>query len=225
MTNNLNEFAELIRKGKQEQRAKTLPLITDFVSEVARAKEKQEAASPVKKSDVADIISTIKTEVDTIVQEKLESQKQDENPAEKYLQVIKVMQGEIKLLRDYVHETRTAIRGMTPGGGEVRILRMDDVLRLEPTDGQVLAWSTALNKFVPTNIQSDDTMPLSKRIDFVSENLIYKGESNPGTVDSASGWRIHRLVIAPDGDVTETWAEGNANMDKVWDNRATYTFI
>jgi hypothetical protein len=32
------------------------------------------------------------------------------------------------------------------------------------------------------------------------------------------------MTISVDGDISETWASGNANYDKVWDDRLTYTY-
>lgn len=60
----------------------------------------------------------------------------------------------------------------------------------------------------------------SERTDFVTEALIYRGEAAVGSPDSAAVWRIRRLTIGSDGDVTQVWADGNSNFDKVWDDRA-----
>ena len=75
-----------------------------------------------------------------------------------------------------------------------------------------------------TTILYEEEMPYAKRTDIVNDNLIYKGEANPGTLDSAAGWRIRRLVIGNDGDVTETWADGNANFDNVWNDRVSLSY-
>lgn len=70
----------------------------------------------------------------------------------------------------------------------------------------------------PTGISEDDIV-YSKRVDFVTDNLLYRGEALVGTSEAASLWRIRRVTIGVDGDVTEVWASGTANFDKVWDNR------
>lgn len=62
-------------------------------------------------------------------------------------------------------------------------------------------------------------MAYARRTDFVSDTLIYKGEAAPGSSDIAFAWRIHRLVIAADGDVTETWANGNDSFTNAWADR------
>jgi hypothetical protein len=52
----------------------------------------------------------------------------------------------------------------------------------------------------------------------------YLGEAIPGASPAASVWRIQKLVFSVDGDVTTTWAEGNANFDNIWNNRASLTY-
>lgn len=68
----------------------------------------------------------------------------------------------------------------------------------------------------------EDTM-YAKQIDFVGETVIYKGEAVPGSLTSASVWRVRKLTLTGD-DVAETWADGNANFDNVWDNRISLTY-
>lgn len=77
----------------------------------------------------------------------------------------------------------------------------------------------------PQGPSGGDEVPLSKRVDFnIDGNLAYIGEANPGTLDSAASWRIKYLEIFSDDDVAITWASGNDNFDKIWDNRTGYTY-
>jgi hypothetical protein len=73
-------------------------------------------------------------------------------------------------------------------------------------------------------IISDEEVPYSKRIDFITDSLIYKGEAVPGASESSPVWRIHKVVIGTDNDVTETWADGVSTYNKVWADHLTYTF-
>jgi len=75
----------------------------------------------------------------------------------------------------------------------------------------------------PTGLSEDELM-FSKRVDFVDDNNIYRGEAAVGSTESAAVWRIRRIVLAQDGDVTETWAGGNADFNKQWSLRATYNY-
>lgn len=72
----------------------------------------------------------------------------------------------------------------------------------------------------------EDVMPpvYATRTDFVTANLAYVGEALPGTLDSAPSWRIKRLTLGLDDDVVTEWADGNANFDNVWNDRATLSY-
>ena len=75
----------------------------------------------------------------------------------------------------------------------------------------------------PPGINEED-MVYAKQTDFVTDSLIYKGEAQVGSATSAPVWRIRRLVLGIDGDVSETWASGTAIFDKIWDNRASLIY-
>lgn len=76
-----------------------------------------------------------------------------------------------------------------------------------------------------SNIPDPETeMAYAKRVDFVGDTIVYKGEAIPGTLPASANWRIHKLTIGVDGDVIEEWASGNSNYDKVWDNRLSYVY-
>lgn len=64
---------------------------------------------------------------------------------------------------------------------------------------------------------------LSERIDVASATVTYIGEAIVGTLGSAPTWRIQRVTVA--GAVTSIeWADGNANADNVWDDRASLSY-
>ena len=69
-----------------------------------------------------------------------------------------------------------------------------------------------------------EEMVFAERTDFATETIIYKAQSVPGTSESASGWRIYKLELGVDGDVTKTWAEGSAAFSFAWSNHLTYTY-
>lgn len=70
----------------------------------------------------------------------------------------------------------------------------------------------------------EEDMTYSKRIDFVGDDVIYKGEAATGTLESAAVWRIRKITIGVDEDVTELWADGNSAFDNVWDDRLTLSY-
>lgn len=60
------------------------------------------------------------------------------------------------------------------------------------------------------------------RIDEASATVTYIGNSLPGSATSAAAWQIKK-IDETSGTVI-TWASGNANFNKVWDDRASYTY-
>ena len=66
---------------------------------------------------------------------------------------------------------------------------------------------------------AEEDMPYSKRIDFITDNLLYRGEANVGSLTAEPVWRIRKIEIGPDGDISETWANGDASFSNVWDSR------
>lgn len=73
------------------------------------------------------------------------------------------------------------------------------------------------------NVQELD-MQLARKIDFDGD-YIYKGEAVPGTLVTDAIWRISKTYLDPtDGDVTITWADGNANFDNVWSNHLSLSY-
>jgi hypothetical protein len=60
--------------------------------------------------------------------------------------------------------------------------------------------------------------------DSSTPTLAYLGKAQVGTATSAAGWQIQKLDFGIDGDVTVTWADGNAGFDNVWDNRASLSY-
>lgn len=63
-------------------------------------------------------------------------------------------------------------------------------------------------------------------VDWISDDVFYFGQAAPGTITSAATWRVQRVSIAPgDGDTDARWADGTADFIKIWDDRATFTYI
>tara|TARA_R110000782_G_scaffold119292_1_gene209990 strand:+ start:188 stop:451 length:264 start_codon:yes stop_codon:yes gene_type:complete len=65
----------------------------------------------------------------------------------------------------------------------------------------------------------------TKRIDFVVDNEFYKGEASVGSLVTDSVWRINKTTISEDGDVSEVWAGGSADFNKVWEDRTLLSYV
>ena len=53
--------------------------------------------------------------------------------------------------------------------------------------------------------------------------VTYVGKADPGSATSAAVWSIFRMTETGDDLVIE-WADGDANPDNIWDNRASLTY-
>jgi hypothetical protein len=60
-------------------------------------------------------------------------------------------------------------------------------------------------------------------VDFIGEDLLYRGEAAPGSAESAAVWRIKRITIVSE-DVTYLWALGTAAFNQQWTNRASLSY-
>jgi hypothetical protein len=76
----------------------------------------------------------------------------------------------------------------------------------------------------PTGPPGEEEMTYSKRVDWVSDSVLYKGEAAVGSGESAAVWRIRKIVLGADDDVTETWAEGVATFTHAWTDRLTKVY-
>lgn len=54
--------------------------------------------------------------------------------------------------------------------------------------------------------------------------VAYLGQAVPGAAAASAVWRIQKLTFGAGGDVSTAWADGDANFDNVWDNRASLTY-
>lgn len=119
-----------------------------------------------------------------------------------------------------LEKNSTAVTSIA-SGATISITKESTVV-VEKTNNQVVL--TGL--LGPPGISAipEDDMVYSKRIDFVTDNELYRGEALVGTAETSSLWRIRKITIGVDGDVSELWANGNANFDKVWANRSTLNY-
>lgn len=69
------------------------------------------------------------------------------------------------------------------------------------------------------------TAPLHERYAYTAANLVeYIGIASVATGTGTAGWAIAKLTYSGNNVVSKTWASGTADFDKIWDDRATYTY-
>ena len=62
-------------------------------------------------------------------------------------------------------------------------------------------------------------------VDYLSDTELYRAEAETGSTSSQAVWRIRHITVALDGtSATTLWAEGTENFDKIWDDRASYSY-
>ena len=66
-------------------------------------------------------------------------------------------------------------------------------------------------------------MEYAKRVDFVDQDIIYKGEAAPGSTEDAQSWRIKKITFVGE-DIKEEWAEGTIDFNKIWSSRTSYIY-
>lgn len=80
--------------------------------------------------------------------------------------------------------------------------------------------------FSPFELPESRQMVPVTLTDFVSDTLIYQGYATPGSQTSDPVWRVKRIQIsAVDGDVTESFADGDSSYDNIWDDRVSLTYL
>lgn len=77
--------------------------------------------------------------------------------------------------------------------------------------------------FIQTIVNQEVDVQYARVIDQVGTDTMYIGEAAPGSLPSASVWRIKKVFSVGD-DITITWAGGSAALDKIWDNRLALSY-
>lgn len=228
----LSELFSSVITGKKANQSSVLkegPLLAELKAVITNPKAVENIST-----DVVNLIEEIEIKAANIQNSSKELTSKSEK---RFLKLFNQLQADFQTLKKYVEGKSQTSGGYggSGGSGEVRILRMDDMEKgVNPSNGDTLVWSSALNKFVlkqpiasdgsSGSIISDEEMPYAKRVDFVSDNELYKGEAVVGSLVTTSVWRIRKIVISNDGDVSEIWADGNSNYDNSWANRLTYSY-
>ena len=73
-------------------------------------------------------------------------------------------------------------------------------------------------------ILEPDKVQYSERVDFITDNLLYRGEALPGSSESDPVWRIREITIGVDNDVTTLYADGDAQFNNSWTDRASLPY-
>lgn len=76
------------------------------------------------------------------------------------------------------------------------------------------------------NIDIEDADPGISIIDTTTTaNTTYMGRATAGTSRAAAIWQVRKYFNNANGNTELAWADGNADYDNVWANRATLTYL
>lgn len=94
-------------------------------------------------------------------------------------------------------------------------------------DASTLSWVVATSRGAGQGMEVFVTnaaggADYNTRLDRPSATLTYVGKALPGATGSAASWKIFRVDTS--SGLVITHADGNANFDNVWDNRASLSY-
>jgi hypothetical protein len=197
--------------SNNEVRMGELMAIRDEIKQLVNKK----VPAPIVNVKTPDVIVPLPKIIDksTIVQETFHAEKQ----VELLKQLMKAIDKQINELPKITQ--KTTIENNKP---EQAI----PVALVDPRTGKWLDFdkfkggSTA----IIASSSGDSSVPQSYSLllDEASAYITYVGEADPSSLTSEALWRIKRLDETTGLNVL--WAEGNAFFNKVWDNRASYSY-
>lgn len=100
---------------------------------------------------------------------------------------------------------------------------MADIVSRDKTSGYDISSTKGADtdkRSLDINIESQKDYTV--RVDTVSTTY-YIGRALVGSSESSSVWQVKKIVDSS-GDITITYADGNANYDNVWDNRLSLSY-
>jgi len=65
---------------------------------------------------------------------------------------------------------------------------------------------------------------LRARYAYSGNNVEYIGEARPDVAPHQAGWRIKKYFFSGNLSTGYAWANGTDLFDKIWNDRATYTY-
>lgn len=105
-----------------------------------------------------------------------------------------------------------------------------------PISGTYLKYVEPITGIVNTYLVSESVEDISTAIasltassdyllllDEAALTITYIGEAIPLTTTAQAKWRI-KVLETTGPDIAIKWADGSTSFDKVWDDRATYTY-
>ena len=126
------------------------------------------------------------------------------------------------LVRDLELRFNTPTTAVSGGGGGLTVEEIEDLIgaNLIAGDGASVVYNDTTGK---VTISTEDALPYDTLVD-ESGAYTYVGKAVAGGSEASAVWRIFRLdeTLAPDSELR--YADGVTTFNKIWNNRATYTY-
>jgi YD repeat-containing protein len=75
-------------------------------------------------------------------------------------------------------------------------------------------------------VLNEETVMMTQRIAYSGTDAQYIGYAPPGTAEDEAGWIIHKLIYDSNSlMVSKLFAGGSKAFDKVWQDRAEYSYV
>jgi hypothetical protein len=96
-----------------------------------------------------------------------------------------------------------------------------DVTVRFPADGDVLFYEAS--EWKNKNLEELTVPDYTTQVDDAGSGVTYIGQAQPGTLVADASWKIKKVTETGD-DLKVEYADGTKDFDKVWNDRATYTY-
>lgn len=110
------------------------------------------------------------------------------------------------------------------GGGGRKIRKIQEIGNVKLSNLQVndvLMWNGSY--WGNEQVIQGGAVNYKQHVDVVSDSITYLGYAEPGTNNHEPLWQIRRITTTGE-DLLIEYADGNANFDNVWDDRAILTY-
>ncbi len=79
-------------------------------------------------------------------------------------------------------------------------------------------------KFSHHNTVMIDGAEVTRRLDYDGANLVYLGVAPIGASEDDPYWQIQKFFYSGSNLLKNLWADGDAQLDNIWTERATLTY-
>jgi hypothetical protein len=91
-------------------------------------------------------------------------------------------------------------------------------------DGSLTTGALTIGAVTQSGTWISDVTPVTSRFDYVGLKLLYIGTASPGSSTASAVWRTQKYLYTGVDVTSVLYADGNAQFDNVWDDRASLSY-